>query len=348
MDNRINQRTKYNNSNEHNMQKSLNTLALTLGVSLVAAVTVRAQTASESFNYGTGAGIGTQAVPGSGAFGWLPQVASVNANLGYWNSKADPNPTTEVQATSMTYAGLNTSGGSLISAGGATSGNSIPEIMLGTGVTFGSLGAANGNTLWVSYLWQGLETPSSAAGLFRQSTVMFLGGATTASGSGQERLDIGTPNISAANSGTVNPNISLWSVNGIAGGNGTLSSTAPLQSSVATYAATSFILIKFSLDNVITSADTISVWINPTLTGAEPVGAADLTWTTQDWSALNGIRISSNAGNATTGNVGGSEQIDELNIGNTVASVEAVPEPGTLAMAAIGGVAMMALIRRRK
>jgi hypothetical protein len=170
-------------------------------------------------------------------------------------------------------------------------------------------------------------------------------------GSGQERLDIGTPNISAANQGTVNPNISLWSANGIVGGNGSLTSTAPLQSSVSTYAATSFILIKFSLDNVTATADTVSVWINPTLTGAQPVGAADLTWTSQNWSDLNGIRIASNAGNATTGNVGGSQQVDELNIGNDVASVEnivAVPEPGTLAMAAMGGVAIMALIRRRK
>ncbi len=112
---------------------------------------------------------------------------------------------------------LATSGGSLISAT-ANSTTAQPERELTTG-TFGALAAANtasAGTLWMSYPWQGLNTTGSGSGLYRQSSMMFLQGATSGAGTGSERLDIGMPNISAANQATVLPNLSLWVSGGLA------------------------------------------------------------------------------------------------------------------------------------
>lgn len=344
------------------MQKYHNILALTAVVSLAASLTVQAQPiASEGFNYNPGSSIIGQA---SGSPGWMTMNTSAGGNGingGNWTSKSDvgagftgtgANPGSSIVSGSLSYTDgsgnvLSTSGGSLVAESIANSTTAQPEI--GTTATFGALGAANtaaSGTLWVSYLWQGLNTTGSSSGLYRQGTVMFVNGAAsgTASG-GSERLDIGMPNIDSLNQGTVNPNISLWTAGGIAGGNGSLASTAPLQSTVAANnGQADFILMEFVLDNTTTTADTVNVWINPTLGGV--LGSPNLTWGSQDMSAINGIRISAQGLNTTYGSVGGEEQVDEINIGDTVASVEPVPEPASMALAGLGGLALLALKRQ--
>ncbi len=329
------------------MKNPRRTLVLSLGTLLVANVSANAQViASEGFNYNAGTAV--IATEGTGGTGW--------ANP--WNSKSDTTQTV-VSASSLSYTDgsgntLATSGGSLI----ATTANataSQPEREL-TSTTFGALAAANpaagaAGTLWMSYLWQGLNTTGSGSGIYRQASMMFLQGATSAVGSGSERLDIGMPNISAANSATVNPNLSLWASGGLAGQ--TASSTAPVQSTVAANnGATTFVLIEMTMDNLTTTADTMSIWFNPTLTGATPVGAANLTYSLADLSGLNGIRLQSGNLNTTFGTVGGQQQADEINFGDTAADVEPLavvntPEPGTVALAAIGGLAMLGLRRKR-
>ncbi len=266
------------------MQKYIRTLALTSVISLGASLTAQAQLiASESFNYTAGSSIIGQA---SGSPGWMTMNTSAGGNGingGNWTSKSDvgagftgngANPGTAIVSGSLHYTDgsgnvLNTSGGSLTAESIANSTTAQPE--LGTTATFGALGAANtaaSGTLWVSYLWQGLNTTGSGSGLYRQATVMFVNGAAsgTASG-GSERLDIGMPNIYAANQGTVNPNISLWDSGGLGQH---YTSTAPLQSGVAANtigSSADFILMEFVLDNSSTTADTVNVWINPTLGG---------------------------------------------------------------------------------
>jgi hypothetical protein len=321
-------------------------LTLSLGTFLVSHVSANAQViASEGFNYNAGTAVIT--AEGTGGTGW--------ANP--WNSKSDTTQTV-VSATSLSYTDgsgntLATSGGSLISAT-ANSTTAQPEREL-TSTTFGALAAANpatgaAGTLWMSYLWQGLNTTGSGSGLYRQASLMFLQGATSAAGSGSERLDIGMPNISAVNQATVLPNLSLWSSGGLAGQ--TLSSTAPLQSTVAANnGSTTFVLIEMTMDNVATTADTINIWFNPTLTGATPVGAANLTYSLADLSGLNGIRLQSGSLSAADGTVGGQQQVDEINFGDTAADVEPLqvantPEPGTIALAAIGGLAILGLRRK--
>jgi len=333
------------------MQKYLNTLALTAVVSLVGALTAQAQNiANDPIGYNTGSGIATQTGSGSG---FQAQAVGVNAAGGFWNSKADPNAANEVQATSLAYTDgsgntLTTSGGSLVSQtpNGTTS---QPQLM--TTSTFGALGAANGaapGTLWMSYLWQGLNTTGSGGlGIYRQSIAMFITGATsTTAGTGSERLDIGMPNIPV---GGVAPNISLWDSGGLGQH---FTSTAPQQSTVAANnGQTAFVLIEFTLDNTTTTADTINVWINPTLGVYTPgaLGTPNLSLALQDLSAINGIRFQNAGTNAADGF--GGERVDEINIGDTAQDVEtftSVPEPTSLALAGLGGFGFLTWLRRRK
>jgi hypothetical protein len=324
------------------MKKHLSILALTVGISLVSGLAARAQlTANESFNYDPGSGV--ISTEGTGGTGWAFA----------WNSKTDTTaaPVTQVAAGSLSYTDgsgntVTTSGGSLISSTTtATTGQPERALTTATSVNIGSLAAANTaapGTLWMSYLWQGLNTTGP---LYRQSIMMFINGATTGIGSGSERLDIGMPNISTVNSGTINPNISLWTSGGISGGN-TYSSTAPLQSTLAANSGlTTFVLIKFTVDTATTTADTVNVWLNPTL--GVVLGTPSLTYASQDLTAINAIRIQSGSLNTTYGTVGGSQQVDEIHFGYTGADVECIPEPAIMALAGLGGLALLALRRKQ-
>lgn len=333
------------------MSNNYNPIVFASALCIASGLSAKAQViASESFDYAAGSSV--IATEGTGGTGW-----------GYaWNSKTDPssNPSagyslTQVSATSLSYTDglgntLATSGGSLISAAGGSTTTAQPERALATGVTFGSLAAANTSapgTVWMSYLWQGLNTPSTSGGLYRQSIMMLITGATSATGSGSERLDVGMPNISTANQSTVNPNISLWSSGGISGGN-LYSSTGPLQSTVAANnGATTFVLMEFIVDTSSTTADTVNIWFDPTLSGSAPTGTPDLTYSSQDLSSINGIRIQSGGLNTNYGTVGGAQQVDEIILGNTPIDVQPVPEPSTLAFAFLGGLGLIAGLRRK-
>jgi hypothetical protein len=180
---------------------------------------------------------------------------------------------------------------------------------------------------------------------------MFFKGASTTSTSpgGTEYMDIGMPNITATNMSTVNPNISLWASGGNAGQ--TTTSLVPVQSSVAANnGLTDFILIEMTGTTWLTGgSETMNVWINPTLTQATPLGLPSMTYSLQDLSVINAIRIQGGGYNATYGALPGEETVDELNIGDTAADVEplATPEPASLSLLAVGGLAMLALKRKR-
>ena len=337
------------------MKKTLGILALMVGVSLISALSARAQlNASDSINYPAGAYIIGQA---SGSSGWLTMATSGNGLAGgNWSSKSDVGggfTGTGANPGSAIVAGLNytdgngnvlTTSGNSLSVITTTSTTAQPELISSS--TFGVLGAANTaapGTLWMSYLWQGLNTTGSGSGLYRQATILFAtGGVSGTASSGSERLDVGMPNISAVNQGTVLPNISLWDSGGLGQH---YTSTAPLQSGVsANNGLTAFILMQFIVDNSTSTADTVNVWINPILGGT--LGAPNLTLASQELSAINAIRVASQSLNTTYGTVGGEQQIDEIRIGNTVLDVEPVPEPTIVALAGLGSLALLMLRRK--
>jgi len=339
------------NENEYRnntlMKKSLTLLSLTAGAALAAAIPARAQiVASEGFNYSAG----TQ-VLGLGA-----------AGNGWANVWADKNALDTVVSGSLSYSDgshiLATSGNSLQSNGAASPGSASSEPERTLSSTIGATALANTampNTVWMSYLWQGGNTSANGS-LFRQASVMFLKGASTTSTSpgGTEYMDIGMPNIMATNVSTVNPNISLWTSSGIAGQ--TLTSLAPLQSATAANnGATDFILIEMTGTATAWGAagnsETVNVWIDPTLTQSTPTGSPSISYSGQDLSTINALRFQSGGYNATYGTLPGEETVDEINIGDTPADVEPllspVPEPASISLAALGGLTVLALKRKR-
>ena len=327
------------------MKKYLNILALTVGASLVGAVSAQAQLFGyDGYNYSTG--LGTISGQSSGSGDWkYPWFDKLNGGV----SGAT------VQSGSMSYSTLPTTGNSVSQTGAP--GTAYDQIGLNS--TFGAYANSYNTTapgqLWMSYLWESGNFGNLSVNgnnLFRQANLgFFITG--TAGGGGTEYLDIGMPNISDANAATVNPNISLWyGGHGLAGQTG--SSTAPnVQSSVAAdNANVDFIVIEMLLDNTTTTADTINVWINPTLGTDVTTLTPDMTYSLQDLSKIDSVRFQSGNNNTTYGGYG-MQNFDELRIGTDMTSVETltsatlVPEPVSIALLGFGGLGLLLFRRKR-
>jgi len=314
------------------MQKSLSTLALTMGAFLVATLSVRAQlTAYDGFNYPAGSSIATQT--GGDSFGWGGPWASSTAG-----SKIGTNT-----ASGLTYGGLTTDGGALQvgtpqsasgtgSAGGTTA---TPQILLPG--TLGSLAAANGGTLWISFLFYNPTYPTTT--YYRQSNLGFFSGATSGAANGSEKADLGMPNGSA----TVGSNFAAWG--------GTVSASAPNISSVSAFSASiQLITVELVVDTT-TAADSYYAWfnLNPSLLGSNAntpgIGTADVSNTTADLTSVNALRFQ--AGNANASGTNAFYTVDELRVGDSFADVTPVPEPVTIALGSLGGLVLLALRLRR-
>lgn len=131
---------------------------------------------------------------------------------------------------------------------------------------------------------------------------------------------------------------------------------------VLSFGTTYFVVGKYTIigtNNVNpTSDDTAKIWVNPlsaTFGGLDPASGETVA-------AFNAVDVPTNAGDATTiqtfllrqdAAVAGSPNVpqniilDELRIGTTYADVTPVPEPGTTALALIGGLTILALGRFR-
>jgi hypothetical protein len=283
--------------------------------------------ATDGFNYTSGTAIAGSGAAGSGwNAAWTGTVAT-NATL------------------SLNYSdganSLATSGGSLVI--GTTGAGGTPNRTFSS--TFGASGAANtaaAGTLWVSVLYQDLGP--TTGGLYRQANVGLFQGTS-------EYLDVGLPNISAANQATVNPVFSLWGA-GKGNINSAFSSTAPaVQTSVSVFGSTpTLIVMKLTLDNVATTSDRIQIWFDPTL-GTDPsTTTAAIDFSGQDLTGINNIRLQAGNNNATFGGAA-LFQADEINVGDTAADVmpEALaPEPGVLSLMALSAATLTYMVHRKK
>ena len=100
------------------------------------------------------------------------------------------------------------------------------------------------------------------------------------------------------------------------------------------------------------TAQTINVWVNPTLTGTTPVGAPNMTYSGQDFSGINALRVQAGGYNSNYGGIG-QEQADEIRLGWTANAVETmslanvVPEPASLALFGLGDLGLLAFRRKK-
>lgn len=313
--------------------KHATTLALAAAVSFTAALSARAQIiAYDGFNYPDLSGISTQT--GGDSTGWAYAWASSTAG-----SKIGTNV-----ASGLTYGGLTTDGGALQvgmpQPGVGTATAASPQRTLTD--TLGNLAAANGGTLWLSFLIYNPIYPTNPSGsmYYRQSNLGFFSGGNSTAG-GTEKADLGLVNGTATQT---SQNFAAWG--------GTVAAGTPNLSTVSAFSSSvQFVLVKLVVDNT-TAVDTYYAWFNtnPSLLGnnanAPANGTADVSSSGADLSSVNVIRFQAGGFNANGTNA--FFTVDEVRLGDSFADVTPVPEPAIFGLAALGGLALLALRRKQQ
>jgi hypothetical protein len=319
-------------------------LLLTIGLIALSAISAKAQLiAYEGFAYTAGDTLTNASLNGAGdSFGWAAPWGGANIALA------------TNQAGSLTYSDpngntLQTDGGKVIlgvPGGTATSAQITRSFVLGSLNGTRYSGPTNSPSVyWASFMmqWVGPTTAGSSTNQFvRKGDIVFRGGATTnAPGGGTEFLDIGSPN--AGNTIGRTPDVfSMW--RGPDAGNGVLNTglgttTVPLNNST-------FVLVKFVLDGT-NGFDTAYMWLNWTNLTIEPdIALASATNNSGNMDGFNNIRLDANGGNAAGTNT--VIAFDEFRLGQTFGDVSVVPEPTVVTLATIGGLSVLALVRRRR
>ena len=317
------------------LKKHATTLALAVAVSFIAAQSARAQLiAYDGFNYPDLSGIATST--GGDSSGWAFAWASSTAG-----SQLGTNT-----ASGLTYGGLITDAGAL-QVGKPQPGSPVGTATAATPQrtltdTLGNLAAANGGTLWLSFLMYNPVYPTNTPGspYYRQSNLGFFSGGNSTAG-GTEKADLGLPNGSATQAGNV------WSAWGgtVAGGAANVSTVSAFSSSVQ------LVLVEMVVDNT-TAVDTYYAWLNfnPALLGnnanAPSTATADVSSSGADLSSVNVLRFQAGGYNANGTNA--FFTVDEVRLGDSFADVTPVPEPAIFGLAALGGLAFLALRRKQQ
>jgi hypothetical protein len=278
----------------------------------------------EGFDYAPDSGIATQA----GGVGWASAWATGSGNI-YGTNAAGSLSYTDVNGKS-----LFTTGGRLLSGNPQSIGNTTATPNRSLSDTLGNLAAANlaePGVLWISFLYQRLPGPdnTNAAPFTRQANLGLFAGTG-------ERFDVGAPNTSA----TVSNYFSVW-------GNAGPSGAAPLQAGsypIGTSNGATFVLLRLTIDAT-TAADTAQVWFNWTNLAVAPnVATATLVDAAVDLTSINNLRFQAGNGNANGTNA--LFLVDEPRVGRTFGDVAPIPEPSVIAVAAAGGLALLAVRRK--
>lgn len=273
--------------------------------------------AYEPFDYTAGSALTGQ----TGGFGFSDA----------WSTSAG---TAIIQAPGMNYPGLPTLGGTLYIEGTA---GASPNGSVAIFRTLASPRGDDGTTTWISFLHirtgqkSGTFGPDGGPSYLRPVNFSLFNSTLA---SGQERLAIGE---GTRNTGATLPDTDVWGLVERGGVNNPLTSwtTAPLD--VESWAV---VRIDHGADNL----DTAWLWVNPGTDSEPSIATAMATMTGIDL-AFNRIRPF--AGNPTTQseNIGAQGLMDEIRIGTTWADMLLVPEPSSLSLLAVGGLAL--LLRRR-
>jgi hypothetical protein len=184
----------------------------------------------------------------------------------------------------------------------------------------------------------------------RQADLGLFPTGTTNGGGGNERLDVGRASFNTY-AGMPYDTFTTWNANGIAGFQNPIGT--PLVPA-ANYALgqTTFVLLELVLGGS-TNADNAYIWFNPNLDIAPTTGSADITdLGNVDLNGASGnlaLRFQSSTASGVLTN--SALQFDEIRVGNAFADVTPftapVPEPTTMALAGLGGLALLALSRKR-
>ncbi len=248
-----------------------------------------------------------------------------------------------------TATGLNTGG----STGNAQPLRQFDLSVLPNNVAIGSNGVA---TTWISFLAARTDAPFISSNgsnyVHGRAAGVQLFNRSTAAGGGTEILTIGR---ASQNSETTIGDLpdDTWSLYNAGNANAT-------KATANSFTSTSFILIRIDHDatpNASANPDTAYMWINPGLTLQPDISTAAATISanfvapggtidaTKDYT-FDAIRLFGGSRNAQVGY--GQLEVDEIRVADSFADVAPVPEPGSVALALLGGAALLTLRRRAR
>lgn len=287
-------------------------LTILVGVAALALTTAAPASAEllayEGFNYSAGS-----------------SLVGLEGGVGFAGPWGTSGGSALIQDPTLAYAGLVTSGGRLFTGGDGTGSVSIfRDLAFSRG--------DEGTTTWVSFLGQATTELSANFGPDGAPT-MVRGWNLALFSDGSEKLALGE---GTRTSGATLPDTDVWGLVDRGGVNnvGTAWTDQPID-------LLGFVVVR--IDHGPENVDVAYLWINPAL-GPEPaIGTAQAT-ATGDW-GFNRIRPFAGNPNATSEQVGAQGYFDEIRIGTTWEAV-AVPEPSSMALLVLGGLALLRLRRK--
>ena len=349
---------------------AIGTAAIALSALLSQQTANAALLAYEGFDYTAGNLDTTK----NGGIGWAQawQPTTVSGNLANQQVFSTGFNYTDGLGNALTVSG----GRAHVTGDGGATGDNIGGVGTGTSVTptrgFNFNRGANGltETTWMSFISLRTGLPQGSAGqppvgappndyLYgRAASAQLFYNSASSTTAGSEMFAIGRATQSSETTAAASLlQNDTWGILQQGNANATKVSTINFAAGAA-----DFMLMRIdhlpginAVSGLLTNADTIRIWINPNLDVAPADGAADITLNANDFNPtlainrdliFNRFRIFGGGTNAVVGY--GSIELDEIRIGGGFADVTpytSVPEP---AMAALGGLGVLALILRRR